>query len=103
MTTRFWTRLWRTRTTTSPRRRVPGLRVEQLDDRVAPVVGAFAVPPEVLPGQGLDGVVQITRYNPNTGTDTPIVSGTRVGNPGGPSAEVVTPSVPVTTCSSSGT
>src|SRR5262245_10766248 len=35
------------------------LRVELLEDRLVPVVGAFSVPPPVAPGTGYDGVVHI--------------------------------------------
>jgi hypothetical protein len=45
----------------APKRRRPRpLSVEQLEGRVVPVVGAFVVPPPVMPGAGFDGVVRLT-------------------------------------------
>jgi hypothetical protein len=41
------------------------LDIEQLEHRLAPVVGAFAFAPTVNPGTGYDGVVKI--INPTTG------------------------------------
>jgi len=37
------------------------LQLEQLEDRVLPIVGAFAVPPPIPAGTGYDGVVKIIR------------------------------------------
>src|SRR5262245_52408771 len=35
------------------------LRLEPLETRLAPVVGAFSIPDPVMPGRGYDGVVKI--------------------------------------------
>src|SRR5262245_11727752 len=45
---------------TSRQGRVARLVLEELADRIAPVVGAFAIPPAVAPGTGFDGVVLLS-------------------------------------------
>jgi hypothetical protein len=44
----------------TPRRpRTGRLDVEALEDRLMPVVGAFALPPDIAPGTGFDGIVRV--------------------------------------------
>jgi hypothetical protein len=49
--------LSRSRVPRNPRKRTHQLALEKLEDRLAPVVGAFAVPAAVAAGTGFDGVV----------------------------------------------
>lgn len=52
-------------------RRSGQFRLEQLETRLLPVVGAFSVPPPVPPGVGLDGVVSINGVFSGSGTLLP--------------------------------
>src|SRR5262245_8080503 len=56
----LWRRVGESGARPAARRR---LRVELLEDRLVPVVGAFSVPPPVAPGTGFDGVIQILTPN----------------------------------------
>lgn len=53
------------------------LRIEELESRTTPVVGAFGLAPEVTPGNGFDGVVQV-HAGDSFGSGTVIYTGRHV-------------------------
>ena len=52
--------------------------LEQLEARELPVVGAFAIPPAVLPGSGFDGVVRLNQSGAFHGTGTLLADGRHI-------------------------
>ncbi len=52
--------------------------VEQMEARELPVVGAFSIPPEVLPGTGFDGVVKLNQLGLFNGTGTLLADGRHI-------------------------
>src|SRR5262245_29161668 len=52
--------------------------LEQLEAREVPIVGAFAIPPIVPPGAGLDGVVKLFTSSGEVGTGTLLADGRHI-------------------------
>lgn len=52
--------------------------LEQLESRLAPVVGATAIPAPVLPGAGYDGVVMVTNPGGGLGTGSLLFNGRHI-------------------------
>ena len=61
-----------------PRRRRSVLELEGLETRLAPVIGANAIPPAVAPGTGLDGVVQLNMVGVGSCTGSLLSSGRHI-------------------------